>query len=848
VVGQAVLTVGMWKGTVSGGVFTPSGPALLPPTDDPGAHDLRALTLQTTTATYALPAFTLAANETLFVELWRHQLDGTLDGNAQNRELDLHVNDGTSFITHPPADDTGPTHAFSINPLSGTTYFNSGASTLYYNGNADGSFTVNDALTDSGSGPKDVTYPLVSTAGWTHSAETISTAPSFTSSTYSWTAGSTTSPGAQTIVGENNALETSNATLTLTNDTTPPSGQTVALSGGPNYTSLSVPLTLTNGTDTGAGIDAASGLVERASATMTGGTCGTFGAWAPVTLVSGADTSVTSGNCYHYRYTISDLLGNQSAPSTQTADATVDSTGPTVTIDPPTETSGGGDQYYAANVLWFRPAGAGSFTLNATATDPVSGITQVSFPSVATTSGWAGSTGGVDTVSPYSSPVAYTWTAGAAAPGALTVTATNGTGATSTATVTISADTTAPAAGTIALGGSGPWFKTTSIPLTITRGTDTGGSGVDATRDVVERASAPLTNGNCGTYGTYAAVSLTGGADTTVATDNCYRYQAKTTDNVGNVSVASTATSDAKVDTTPPTTPTLTFSGLNNTAADGSVVYFRPNGSGSFTVTASSTDPESGVTLYTFPTIPGFTMLGSGSSRTYTYTTAPSAPLAAQNVTATNGAGVVSSPGSFTLVPDPTAPTVTVRCNNAPCKTTVYPNAVSVTISADDGDGSGIDTVRYSTDGTNPTADGGNEYVNPLSVRSLTRLKVRAYDKAGNVSALVTVTIRSGAQRIVFTAPVRVNVRASARYLQARVSTSRKTTVAAVLTGPGMRTAQRWRFILASGASIVQLRLPASFKRTGRYTLVWHLTAGSQKATKTSHIYRLAAVRKATKK
>ena len=62
-----------------------------------------------------------------------------------------------------------------------------------------------------------------------------------------------------------------------------------------------------------------------------------------------------------------------------------------------------------------------------------------------------------------------------------------------------------------------------------------------------------------------------------------------------------------------------------------------------------------------------------------------------------------------------------------------------------------------------------------------------------------------------------------------------------MLTGPGLRSAQRWRFILPTGTSIVQLRLPWTLMRTGRYTLVWHMAAGSLKATRTSHLYRLAA-------
>jgi hypothetical protein len=128
-----------------------------------------------------------------------------------------------------------------------------------------------------------------------------------------------------------------------------------------------VPLTLVQGTDAGAGVANGSGVVERASATASNGSCGSFGSWGPITLVGGADTSVTSGNCYRYRYTISDVLGNASSQSAASADAVVDTSSspslsaasrPALTIDAPTELSGAGDQYYSAGTVWFRPAGS----------------------------------------------------------------------------------------------------------------------------------------------------------------------------------------------------------------------------------------------------------------------------------------------------------------------------------------------------------------------------------------------------------------------------------------------------------------------------------------------------------
>ncbi len=850
--GTALLTVGMWKGTISGSTFTPVGPALLVPTDDPGSHDLRAGLNATTSASYTLPKFSLGAGETLFVELWRHQVAGISDPTAATRTLVLAVNDGTSQVTHPGADSIAPTHSLSVTSVSGKTAFKSGSNTLYYLGSSAGSFKVKDTITDSGSGPLQVTYPLVSTSGWTHPAETVTAAPSFTSSTYSWTAGSTTSPGAQSIIAEDKALQTATATLTLTNDTTGPTGQSVALSGGPNFSTLSVPLTLAKGTDAGAGVDGASGLVERAAAAATNGICGTFGPWSPVTLVGGADTSVVAGNCYRYRYTISDLLGNASSPSAASADAVIDTSATTtttttttaatttttsaattslVTVDAPTELTGAGNQYDSAGTVWFQPGGSGSFTLNATAQ---SGVVSVTFPDVSATSGWAGSTGGTDKTSPYASPAPYTWTAGAAAPGAKTVLATTASAQTSTAAITISADSAAPTGQTITVNG-GPFFASNSVPLTISRGADAG-AGVDPAGDVVERAAAPLRNGVCGTFGSFTAVTLVGGADNSVTTGSCYRWQLKVTDYVGNVSTASVASADAKVDTTPPMAPNLLFTGLLNAGADGNAVYYQPSAAGSFTINVVASDPESGVMRYSFPTIPGFTQVGTGASRTYNYTSPVSPPVGPLIVTATNPGGFVSPGASFTVAPDARPPTLAVRCNGAPCLARSYLGPVTVTFTGADRPGSGLNLIRFTTNGTVPTKDGGFEYTSPFTVRSLTHLTVRAFDRAGNASSPLALTVRSLADRLVFGAPARLSVGSAARYLEARVSLTRRAHVRAVMTGPGLKASGRWRFILEGGTWMVQLRLPATIERGGAYTVRWTVSAGTKSTSRTTQV------------
>jgi chitobiase/beta-hexosaminidase-like protein len=486
-------------------------------------------------------------------------------------------------------------------------------------------------------------------------------------------------------------------------------------------------------------------------------------------------------------------------------------------------------EYVSGSTLYYAPTGSnsGSFTVTAT-TSAASGIASVAFPIV------FGSDSLTDTTSPYSQT--YSWTSSASASGSKTVTATDGDtpADTGTATFIVTLDKTAPSGQTVALSG-GPGFSTLSVPLMLGDGTDSG-AGVDSSRGLVERASATLSNGTCGSFGSYAAVTLSSGADTTVTTGHCYHYQYTAADNVGNVSTATAATSDAKVDSTPPTLPTVFFSGLTHAAASGSIVYFPPTGSGSFTVTAASTDSESGIASYTFSSVSGFTVAGTGASRIFSFSGAQSTPVAPISVTATNGTGLASAAGSFTLVPDPTPPTVTILCNDKPCLATAYAKEVAVTLTATDSGGSGVDTILYTTDGAAPTPDDGTEYEGGLRVRTLTHLKVRAYDKAGNASEVMGVTVRSLADRLVFAAPAQLRVKVKALYVRARVSSNARAKVTAVMTGPGLRQPRRWRFILSPGASIVQLQLPKAIKRPGRYTVVWNVLAGTRKARASTRV------------
>ena len=100
---------------------------------------------------------------------------------------------------------------------------------IYYNNTAAGSYSLSDAVTDTESGPASATFPLISTAGWTHPAQTVTsgtgTAPTinYSSSTYSFTSGAS-QPGTHSVVGTDAAGNAVTTALTFTKDTAVPTG------------------------------------------------------------------------------------------------------------------------------------------------------------------------------------------------------------------------------------------------------------------------------------------------------------------------------------------------------------------------------------------------------------------------------------------------------------------------------------------------------------------------------------------------------------------------------------------------------------------------------------------------
>ncbi len=126
-------------------------------------------------------------------------------------------------------------------------------------------------------------------------------------------------------------------------------------------------------------------------------------------------------------------------------------------------------------------------------------------------------------------------------------------------------------------------------------------------------------------------------------------------------------------------------------------------------------------------------------SSSATSTTALSASQICQ--AGVNGPTVLTLYAHFKLA-DSTPPATTIQCNAAACSSSYYNANVSVTLAAtDNASGSGVKEIRYTTDGSTPTASdavspNGTTYSGAFTVSATATVKYRAFDNAGNAEAV----------------------------------------------------------------------------------------------------------------
>jgi hypothetical protein len=205
------------------------------------------------------------------------------------------------------------TPTLSYSTLTNAYWSGPGSSVVYYRSAAtSGSFTATASSTDAQAGIASYAFPAMGT-NWTSTAGALGVVA------YAWS-GAPAAPGTKQVTATNNASLTSpNAPATLTADDSGPTASTVTNEAFTRATSTGI--TFTTGSDLGSGVGTR--LLQRATATLTGSTCGTFGPFATVTNgtnpTSPLANTVANGNCYEYQYVVSDNVGNTSTatiPST----------------------------------------------------------------------------------------------------------------------------------------------------------------------------------------------------------------------------------------------------------------------------------------------------------------------------------------------------------------------------------------------------------------------------------------------------------------------------------------------------------------------------------------------------
>ena len=208
-------------------------------------------------------------------------------------------------------DTTAPTNSISLSSVTGGAYLT--GTTIYYRGTAAGSLRLTNAVADAGSGPASSATAALggTTAGWTHTPSTVS-APAggpYVSAPFSWTAGTTSAPS-EAVTGRDVAGNSAVTGLTFTNDSTAPTAGTISYPDGASGQSVSI--SFTTGTDAGSGI--ATRRLQRATAPLSGGTCGSWSGFADIGA-DGPTSPYVDGSlavaCYKYRYVVTDRVGNQ---------------------------------------------------------------------------------------------------------------------------------------------------------------------------------------------------------------------------------------------------------------------------------------------------------------------------------------------------------------------------------------------------------------------------------------------------------------------------------------------------------------------------------------------------------
>ncbi len=631
-------------------------------------------------------------------------------------------------------DTTLPTQVLSVtegtNP--GGQFFDATTKTHYYNTAALGNFTVGSVPNDADSGFPSVVFNAVAVAGFTHTLVTDTTSP-YSSGTYAWTAANTISPGGNRVTITDRNANVLNE-LTITRDIAGPTAFTLnapaAAAAIRNGATVSV--AAASPTDAGAGV---TDVAFRACPGSNGCAWGDGDAFA-----IGTDTtdqySVTwpagqSDGAYQIIARATDNVGN----TTNTAapvNVTLDNTNPSQTLALNAVSQNGGlDQAFkSGNTVYYQGATAGSFRVQSTVSDALSGPASATFAALAGTStGWSftGSTISTPAGGPYVSNL-YSWAAATtSSPTADATPADVATNSPAATTLTFTNDSTAPASAytSPAAGGN---YNAAAWSGSITGTAADGGSGLATVRVALREGSGNYYDGS--TFANPGITWLTPAgtaswsypiAAAKLTSGSVYTISVRAADNVGNVE--SPITRSFTYDTAAPTFGTLAIGSPTNASVTGTTVYYRSGVAGSFTLSQPLSDTGgSGPASVQFPAIAttGWTHANetvSGASpyasSSFNWSASPSTP-GGYILTGADAAGNTATQG-VSFVDDSTAPTagaLTVNGTGATGGGTTSTSNGSFTISRTDytDADSGIATSTLTRDSAPFTNDGCGTY------------------------------------------------------------------------------------------------------------------------------------------
>ena len=249
----------------------------------------------------------------------------------------------------------------------------------------------------------------------------------------------------------------------------------------------------------------------------------------------------------------------------------------------------------------------------------------------------------------------------------------------------------------------------TTVPVSFTSADETNGSGIDAVRYTLD-----------GTAPTIDSPVYTSSFNVTY--DTTVKFAAW--DNAGNVEATNTQTISIP-DTTPPTSLIACNGGpCGGWHQGGTQVSLTGSDAGSgikeIRYTTDGSAPTMSSPVYAGP----FVIPASATVRYF----------------AVDKANNVEAPNAQSIAIDPIAPTASVLCDGGACTTAWHNVAVHVTLAASDAGGSGVASIRYTTDGSTPSAASA-AYGAPIAISATKTLKFRAFDNAGNAGAVTSIVL-----------------------------------------------------------------------------------------------------------